>query len=92
MCDYKLSHLQLTDEELLKKYDWVIECESPFEVRYSDGGAFASGCAADAVVSDIRSEIMLTYVNLLVDAYNNDLIDKNKLASKVLDLFQKENN
>jgi hypothetical protein len=35
-------------EELLAKYGWQVECESPLEIRHSDG-SFASGRAAHIV-------------------------------------------
>lgn len=40
---------RLTEEELLKKHGWEIECKSPFEIRTIDG-SFASGQAANIVV------------------------------------------
>lgn len=33
------------DIELLEKYGWVVECESPFEIRHEDG-SFATKSAA----------------------------------------------
>ncbi|MDA3780203.1 MAG: hypothetical protein PF487_08330 [Bacteroidales bacterium] len=42
--------------KLLEENGWVVECESPFEIRYEDGGAFASGCAADIVLYDLKHE------------------------------------
>jgi len=44
------------DEELLKENGWDVECESPFEIRYEDGGAFASGLAADIVLDYYKHE------------------------------------
>ena len=44
------------DEKLLKENGWIVECESPFEIRYEDGGAFASGAAADIVLWDLQHE------------------------------------
>lgn len=42
------------DRKLLEENDWVVECEHPFEIRYIDGGAFASGIAADIVLDLYR--------------------------------------
>ena len=42
--------------KLLEENGWEVECESPFEIRYEDGGAFASGCAADLVLWDLKHE------------------------------------
>ena len=44
------------DEKLLEDNGWVVECQSPFEIRYEDGGAFASGLAADIVLDDLKHE------------------------------------
>jgi hypothetical protein len=41
--------------ELLAKYGWTIECESPFEIRNEDG-SFASGQAAIIVVTYLTEE------------------------------------
>ena len=42
--------------KLLEENDWIVECESPFEIRYSDGGAFATGLAAQIVLDDLKHE------------------------------------
>ena len=44
------------DIKLLEEYGWKVECESPFEIRYEDSDAFASGCAADIVLDDLKHE------------------------------------
>ena len=44
------------DIKLLEENDWIVECESPFEIRYSDGGAFATGLAAQIVLDDLKHE------------------------------------
>ena len=44
------------DIKLLEENGWEVECESPFEIRYEDGGAFASGMAADLVLWDLKHE------------------------------------
>jgi len=44
------------DIKLLEDNEWVVECESPFEIRHEDGGAFASGCAADIILWDLKHE------------------------------------
>ena len=41
------------DIKLLEENEWEVECESPFEIRFADGGAFASGCAADIILWDL---------------------------------------
>jgi len=44
------------DMKLLEENGWEVECESPFEIRYKDGGAFASGMAAQIVLDDLQHE------------------------------------
>ncbi|MHA1170353.1 MAG: hypothetical protein ACTSRU_21200 [Candidatus Hodarchaeales archaeon] len=44
------------DIKLLEANGWEVECESPFEIRYEDGGAFASGLAAQIVLDDLKHE------------------------------------
>jgi hypothetical protein len=43
----------ITDKQLLEIYDWVIECESPFEIRHEDG-SFATGQAASIVLDYLK--------------------------------------
>lgn len=43
-----------TCEELLEKDGWTIECESPFEIRNTDG-SFASGQAAHILLDYYRN-------------------------------------
>lgn len=45
----------MTDYELLKLHGWETECESPFEIRHEDG-SFATGQAADCVLSTLKEE------------------------------------
>jgi len=47
---------QKEDFALLEANGWEIECHSPFEIRYEDAGAFASGMAADLVLWDLKHE------------------------------------
>ena len=44
------------DIKLLEENGWQVECESPFEIRYEDGGAFASGFAAQIVLDELKHE------------------------------------
>ena len=47
------------DEEtinLLKENGWIVVCHSPFEIEYEDGGAFASGYAAQIILDSCRYE------------------------------------
>lgn len=43
-----------TEKEILAKYGWTVECESPFEIRHEDG-SFATEEAA-RIVTDYLIE------------------------------------
>jgi hypothetical protein len=45
--------------EILKKAGWEIECISPFEIRHSESGSFATGLAAYAVAENLMTEMKL---------------------------------
>lgn len=55
--------MDMDKEELLQKNGWVVECESPFEIRHKDG-SFASLNAAKMVVEQLRSDESDFYVKL----------------------------
>ena len=50
------------DKKLLKAEGWEVECESPFEIRHKDG-SFASGQAAQMVLSVLQEEIQTMTFN-----------------------------
>lgn len=37
-------------ENVLLFYGWIVECESPLEIRSEDGSGFASGAAAEILI------------------------------------------
>jgi hypothetical protein len=43
------------DIDLLDQYGWVVECESPFELRHEDGSR-ATGQAAQIVLEYVKRE------------------------------------
>jgi hypothetical protein len=49
------------EENILKKYGWEIECESPYEIRHEDG-SFATGQAAYMVTDAVKE-------NNIIDEY-----------------------
>ena len=49
------------DFALLNEDGWEVECESPLEIRHADG-SFASGYAANVVVSDLKSEHVQRFI------------------------------
>lgn len=44
------------DEKLLERFDWEMECYSPFEIRSKDGCSFATGEAAQIILDRCREE------------------------------------
>ena len=40
-------------EEYIEREGWIVECESPLELRHNESGSFASGVAADIVLDDL---------------------------------------
>ena len=42
-------------DKILKKNGWVVECESPLEIRHTDG-SFASGIAAQYAIDGIMKD------------------------------------
>lgn len=44
------------DEKLLEENGWIVECESPFEIRHEFSGSFASNWAAEYVVEILKQE------------------------------------
>ena len=47
--------MRTIEVEFLKKHGWTVECESPFEIRHTDG-SFATGQAAKAVLDGLMAE------------------------------------
>jgi len=47
--------METNEIELLEKNGWVVECESPFEVRHEDG-SFATGQAAEMVLWFLKED------------------------------------
>lgn len=43
------------EEQLLSKAGWELECRSPFEIRHTETGSFASGIAAKLVVDCLQA-------------------------------------
>jgi NurA-like 5'-3' nuclease len=46
----------MSDKKILESNGWVIECESPFEIRHEDG-SFASGQGALSVLYTLKPKI-----------------------------------
>lgn len=44
------------DFELLEQSGWVVECESPFEIRHVESGSQASDIAADMILGVLQRE------------------------------------
>ncbi len=44
------------DIEFLEENGWIVECESPLEIRDQETGSFATGYAAKCVLASLREE------------------------------------
>lgn len=44
------------DVEILSMNGWELECESPFEIRHRETGSFATGIAAEIVLSVLKEQ------------------------------------
>ncbi len=42
---------------LLESNGWIIECESPFEIRHEESNSFATGQAVNIVIMQLEKEI-----------------------------------
>lgn len=62
------------DIELLEKYGWMVECESPFEIRDKDGN-FASGIAAKIVLDFYRDQDSPPPTYFVLRKYNCGTLD-----------------
>jgi len=78
----------MTNEDLLKENGWIIECESPFEIRHKDG-SFASMNAAYSVAEKLRLSSVMSSVLLIKNAYKAELIDKDTFIAKTIDALEK---
>lgn len=77
--------MSIEDIQMLEDDGWVVECESPFELRHSDG-SFATGQAAYIVLNSLKDkcDVILGVVHLIIDAYNHGLISKNKFVTEII--------
>jgi hypothetical protein len=65
------------DKLLLEKNGWIIECESPFEIRNEETGDFASGFAAKAVLDSLKPKPKkkTCYCGSPIDYSNPDCVE-----------------
>lgn len=58
----------MTDKDIkfLELQGWVVECESPLEIRDRETDSFATGYAATIVLDYLREEIIEADLNSLV--------------------------
>ena len=42
------------DIKILESDGWVVECESPFEIRHEETNSFASGYAAEIILQALK--------------------------------------
>lgn len=43
-----------SNEKVLEENGWIIECESPFEIRHKESGSFASNQAAYMILNELN--------------------------------------
>ena len=48
--------MEKRDFELLEQNGWIVECESPFNIRHVESGSYASDIAADMVLGQYQRE------------------------------------
>ncbi len=65
------------DKLVLEKNGWMIECESPFEIRNEETGDFASGFAAKAILDNLKPKPRkkTCYCGSLIDYSNPDCVE-----------------
>ena len=56
--DIFMGYKPATDDEIMAYYGWERECIRPHEIRHREG-SFASGWAADVLLSSLREEYKL---------------------------------
>lgn len=49
--------MKFSDEQLLEKNGWIVECESPFEIRHSETNSFATGIAAELILESLKPKV-----------------------------------
>ena len=79
----------MIDKELLETNGWVIECESPFEIRHEDG-SFATLNAAYIVVEELRSAIMLERIVLIKNAFKANLIFTDDFIKHIINTLEQD--
>ena len=80
----------MNNMKVLEENGWIVECESPFEVRSEDGYSFATNQAVHEILYSIKCEEKMGRLSLLRDAYNGELIDKDKFIVEVIKLLNNE--
>ena len=53
--------LKADDVDLLERNGWVVECESPLEIRHFGSQSFAAGGAVESVLYHLRAESSPAY-------------------------------
>lgn len=79
-----MSKFLTTDEEILEYFEWVVVCESPYEI-YHDDGSVATGQAVHHVIVGLREE----YINEMYEKFQEDYIKLNAKAQVLNNLKNK---
>ena len=73
----------MEDYEILEKEGWIVECESPFEIRHEESNSFATGWAADAVLDSYVDGDKLGDIRTLLNAYNSCMLNSAEFIHKL---------
>lgn len=71
----------MSNKELLEKEGWIIECESPFEIRHEDG-SFATLNAANMILDIIRLATRIKTCSIVDDELREKKTNKHSQWQK----------
>lgn len=77
------------DKKILELNGWIVECESPFEIRKSKTESFASNEAAELILSllmedaEFENNLILETATQYVDIYNETNDDSKDIDSLI---------
>ena len=75
----------MSDAEILKENGWEIECESPFEIRHTDG-SFATMSAAYSVLNELKYEASHTKFEYKEEYLSIANLRKDKISEYLNDM------
>jgi hypothetical protein len=63
------------DIKLLEANGWIVECQSPFEIRNAEMESFATGYAAELVLKSLQDEN--AWENKIIEELAQEFVDGN---------------